>query len=230
MARSGTQSSDAGSIDDAAAADGKGFREPLGDNAVEHLRRYQSMTIPPSARRALMRAELPPAAPELLHDTLPPRLGVQRSNQEPTVELDAAPAPSPTRRRKLRGFVLGVAAVMLALLLSAWLVGPGQPQQPTAVSQPPPKAGGVTVEPRAAPAAQSPAVALRSTVEEPTSATATRPEPTERAERAERAERRTERTRHSKAARGSPAPAAPSTLPSPAPTAPPAKKFRLGSR
>ncbi len=51
-----------------------GFREPLGDNAVEQLRRYQSITLPPDARAAFLSAKLPGAAPELLYDTLPPHL------------------------------------------------------------------------------------------------------------------------------------------------------------
>jgi hypothetical protein len=54
-----------------------GFREPLGENAVERLRRYQVMTIPPDARAAFLSAKLPGASPELLYDTLPPKAGVE---------------------------------------------------------------------------------------------------------------------------------------------------------
>jgi hypothetical protein len=65
--------------DDATA----GFREPLGDNAVERLRRYQVMTIPPDARAAFLSAKLPGASPELLYDTLPPKAGVEHPGGAP---------------------------------------------------------------------------------------------------------------------------------------------------
>lgn len=99
---------------------GKGFREPLGENAIERLRSYQVMTIPPSARRALMSAELPGASPDLLHDTLPPNRPLEHVEEEASLEVEA-PIVAPERKRRLRGVVVLVAAFMLVLIVAAWL-------------------------------------------------------------------------------------------------------------
>jgi hypothetical protein len=95
----------------------KGFREPLGENSIEQLRRYQVITIPPSARRALLGAELPGASPELLYDTLPPHLGVRHEGTDAPLQLEHPPAISSARRRVARAIALGFAATILALSL-----------------------------------------------------------------------------------------------------------------
>lgn len=130
--------------DDAAA----GFREPLGDNAVEQLRRYQVMTIPPDARAAFLSAKLPGASPELLYDTLPPKAGVEHAGGalelpqeeppwfaaepaehladgtghiEPEPEEVATPERSAPSERQLRTVAVIGGILFLAAVLLAWV-------------------------------------------------------------------------------------------------------------
>jgi hypothetical protein len=123
-----------------------GFREPLGDNAVERLRRYQSITLPPDARAAFLSAKLPGAAPELLYDTLPPNMRAEHvggalplPGTEPSFEADSereraldaenTGSETPTTTiaetsapdRHLRGIAI-VGAILLAVaLLLGWV-------------------------------------------------------------------------------------------------------------
>lgn len=119
-----------------------GFREPLGDDAMQQLRRYQVLTVPPSARRALMGAPLPGIAPDLLNDTLPPHRAVEHVEHvesEGSLELDT-PAVPPTRQHRWRGFVAITLLFMVALVIVGWVKhsqGPESRPAPTVPSVPP---------------------------------------------------------------------------------------------
>ncbi|HKY35333.1 MAG TPA: hypothetical protein VJN18_05300 [Polyangiaceae bacterium] len=114
----------------------KGFTEQLGDDAFDHLRRYQVITMPPGARAELMAAQLPLEPPELLEDTVPPNRGVTAprgpSSSAPTVVEDDEAKEGPTgrkaRQRRLQGLVVGVSAGMALLAVLALT---GQSRQPT---------------------------------------------------------------------------------------------------
>lgn len=120
-----------------------GFREPLGDDAVEQLRRYQVMTIPPDARAAFLSAKLPGASPELLYDTLPPGAGAEHARgarelpptepgleadpvqhdatprlAEGDAELEAVATTGPDRH--LRGIAIAGGILLVAALLLGW--------------------------------------------------------------------------------------------------------------
>jgi hypothetical protein len=105
------------------------FRAPLGEDALSQLRSYQVLTIPPSARRALMSAELPGASPDLLNDTLPPR----RENVHVEPSLDA-PSVSTRRTRRLRAVVAILAGLLLTFTLLAVLTRPTEPRGTTDTS------------------------------------------------------------------------------------------------
>ncbi|HEY6080372.1 MAG TPA: hypothetical protein VIW29_16270 [Polyangiaceae bacterium] len=121
-----------------------GFREPLGENALEQLRHYQVMTIPPDARAAFLSAQLPGASPELLYDTLPPNAGAEHAsgalelpNAEPELEAEpgdatnqgdvaeqdvelAAAEAAGAPDRHLRGIAIAGGILLVVALLLGW--------------------------------------------------------------------------------------------------------------
>ncbi len=130
--------------DEESSAVRRGYREPLGENALDQLRSYQVLTIPPSARRALMSAELPGASPELFDDTFPPHW---KSDHEgpPEAPVHDVPTVAPERRARLRRIVTATAALMLALtviaLLTRWRASsPALPVAPQVPAAPSPRA------------------------------------------------------------------------------------------
>jgi hypothetical protein len=105
----------------------KSFTEQLGDDAFEHLRRYQVITMPPGARAELMAAQLPLEPPELLEDTVPPHqsLAAPRvpSSSAPTaVEHERAedvPTARKIRQRRLQALVIAVVVATASLAVLA---------------------------------------------------------------------------------------------------------------
>lgn len=214
---------------------GKGFREPLGDNAIEHLRRYQVMTIPPSVRRALMGAQLPGIAPDLLSDTLPPERARQHVPADDTLQIET-PVIDPSRQRRFRGIVGFIAALMLAVAcialvgrphesrreVSAATSSPRQPR-PTLTATPPAAASAV-------PVAKVPSEDAFKQVLEPVAGSRERPfakNPATQNAAAPRRQRSVVSATQS-ASSNSPSPA--SVPVSPAPENSTGKGFRLGSR
>jgi hypothetical protein len=114
----------------------KSFTEQLGDDAFEHLRRYQVITMPPGERAELMAAQLPLEPPELLEDTVPPNQSFAAprvlSSSAPTVAEDErardALIARKIRLRRLQTLVLGVVAAT-ALLVVLALAGRRATQQ-----------------------------------------------------------------------------------------------------
>jgi hypothetical protein len=105
----------------------KSFTEQLGDDAFEHLRRYQVITMPPGERAELMAAQLPLEPPELLEDTVPPNQSFAAprvlSSSAPTVVEDERPrdvlSARKIRQRRLQTLVLGVVAATALLVVLA---------------------------------------------------------------------------------------------------------------
>lgn len=236
---SGTEPTEPPGSDGSTQARRMGFREPLGENAIEQLRQYQVITMPPSARRALLSAQLPGASPELLYDTLPPNLAVHRDEPEPFEEPEASPAVSPSRQRKLRAIVMGLAVLMLLLVLVAW--GRQRSEQAPTVSERSVQV--VTQRPAAAPGPAAAAEEGRPEQQIPLAAVSVRPEQSERPTRektpstAERSATavRLQPTREPSVSASAPArsPHAEGATSVPAPKAAEqsnGKRFRLGSR
>ena len=235
---SGSESTQPPSTDDTNETRGKGFRDPLGDDAVEHLRRYQVITMPPSARRALLSAQLPGASPELLYDTLPPNLGVQHDQGEVPEEVGTAVTVSPTRQRRLRAIVIGLAALMLVLVLVAWVRRPSE--QPSSAANPLPGQKAAPLATRPTPTgADTPPVQpdgqvpgpVPTPLEAPTPAVPRESDSTPRKSATDSSQRPNKEPSVAVAppTRSPPAPD-PATVPPASPEGSAGKKFRLGSR
>jgi hypothetical protein len=216
----------------------KGFRDPLGEDAVEHLRRYQVITVPPSARRALLSAQLPGASPELLYDTLPPNLGVQHDHAEVPEEIGTSVTVSPARQRRLRAIVIGLAALMVVLVAVALLRRPSA--EPSAAGNPAPgqatAAAVATPAPTGAPVPPAPpdsqvSASVSAASDAPIQAARTESDSTHRKSATEFTARPSKEpsVAVSPPTRSSPAPD-PATVPPATPEGTAGKKFRLGSR